>query len=377
MASEEDKNKSVSEQTVAQNLEDIADVTTLNETAPPAGANNAEVKAGTSSGGDGVTPGNLKNEEMTDAYKIAEATRGYDYQGKVYDEMISRLNSPETPEEKARREKKERSKKIIGAVSDGLRALGNLYFTSQYAPHSYNHEKGSQLNSTVAAIEKAKAEREKNDEAYYNLALKIGDLQNQRAKTVREMEAEAEARKIARQRAEDAHKKAEAERVLDPYRQDKAKNDALTSGYKSVTAQAEAEAAPEYYAGRNKLNDERAKTEGTKQKSYRAAAYEHTQKGKHAGDGSKDKDYFNVTDNSGNVHTISNRDLNDYYYQSDPEIREKHKRTDQFGDTTTPTAEQMRQVVTEHVATKGNTYRNSKKASPTGGASNKKKSPTS
>ena len=224
------------------------------QNAPQTGEDNTKVKAGNPSPASvGVTPGNLmakidlakETERMANQHKITEATRGYDYQGKIYDEMISRLNAPESPEEKAKREKKERSKKIIGAVSDGLSALSNLYFTSQYAPNMYNHEKGSQLNSTMAAIEKAKAEREKNDEAYYNLALKIGDLQNQRAKTVREMEAEAEARKIALQRAEDAHKAAEAERALDQYKQRGAIADAERKESDRDYSRVKADNAPE------------------------------------------------------------------------------------------------------------------------------------
>lgn len=270
--------------------EGVSDQNKPDGTTPQTGEDNTKVKAGTPSP---ASVGDLTiNTGNPDEVKLKMDTEAAVMPLQQQIDLLKKRAAeytPETEEQRKKRERRERSKKIIGAVSDGLSALGNLFFTSQYAPNMYNHEKGSQLKSTIAGIERAKAEREKNNEAYYNLAMNIGNLEKERAKTVREMEAEAEARKIARQKAEDAHKAAEADRALDPYRQDKAKNDALTSGYKSVTAQAEADAAPEYYAGRNRLNDERVKTEGTKQQSNRASAYEHTQKGKNAGNGSGSK----------------------------------------------------------------------------------------
>ena len=113
-----------------------------------------------------------------------DATAGIDRKIAAFREYIDRLPELETPEKRAKREKQEKSKRIIGAVSDGLRAMSNLWFTSQYAPNMYNHEKDSQLNETNRWIDKAKAEREKLREEHLRYAIGLGDAENERAKTL-------------------------------------------------------------------------------------------------------------------------------------------------------------------------------------------------
>lgn len=53
-----------------------------------------------------------------------------------YVELYEAMNrdKPETAEERARREKREKSEAILSAVGDGISALSNLFFTSRYAP---------------------------------------------------------------------------------------------------------------------------------------------------------------------------------------------------------------------------------------------------
>ena len=60
----------------------------------------------------------------------------------------------------------------------------------------------SQQTPLQAQLDKLKAEREANADKYLQYSLKIGDLQNDRAKTLREMEAEQEKRKLAREKAQ-------------------------------------------------------------------------------------------------------------------------------------------------------------------------------
>ena len=57
-----------------------------------------------------------------------------------YEEMFRRLSpyKPLTPEELERERKKERREKTFAAISDGISALSNLYFTTQYAPNMYS-----------------------------------------------------------------------------------------------------------------------------------------------------------------------------------------------------------------------------------------------
>lgn len=133
----------------------------------------------------------------------ADAVAGTDSQIKtIQDWMDAEGNRPETEEQRKKRERREKSKKIIAAVSDGISALSNLFFTSQYAPNMYNHDKGSMMKPVNDRIEKLKAEREKNADKYLQFSLKLGDLQNERAKTLRELEAQQERQKLAREKAQ-------------------------------------------------------------------------------------------------------------------------------------------------------------------------------
>lgn len=187
-----------------------------------------------------------------------DATAGTDRQIKtIKDWMDAEENRPETPEQRKKRERREKSKRIIAAVSDGISALSNLFFTTQYAPNMYNHEKGSMTNAVVKRLDQLKAEREKKRDQYLNFSLKLGDLENQRAATLRELEAQQERQKLAREKAQ---REAEAHgwlAALQPDKQREQKGKADRAEQQAITAQAEAESAPEMQAA--KLATERAR----------------------------------------------------------------------------------------------------------------------
>lgn len=189
-----------------------------------------------------------------------DATAGTDRQIKtIQDWMDAEGNRPETEEERKKRERREKSKRIIAAVSDGISALSNLYFTSQYAPDMYNHEKGSMTNAVDARLERLKAEREKNADKYLQFSLKLGDLENERAKTLRELEAQQERQKLAR---EEAQRKAEQHNwlaLLQPDKQREQAGKADKAEQDARTAQAEADNAPALQAA--KLSTEKARGE--------------------------------------------------------------------------------------------------------------------
>lgn len=156
-----------------------------------------------------------------------------------------------------KREKREKSARIISAVGDGLAALSNLFFTTQYAPNMYNAE-NSMSASTKAAQDKLKAQRDADRDKYLEYALKIGNLEAGKAKTLRELEAQAEQRRMAREKAQREREAADRQAALHPYALQKAESDAHTAGYKATEAQAQAEAAPEYYAARTEAERARA-----------------------------------------------------------------------------------------------------------------------
>ena len=69
------------------------------------------------------------------------------------------LKAPMTEEQKKAEEKKHRRNKIFAAIGDGVSALSNLFFTTQYAPNMYN--KGSQ---TMSAREKIRYDKLLSDD---------------------------------------------------------------------------------------------------------------------------------------------------------------------------------------------------------------------
>ena len=187
--------------------------------------------------------------------KAYQAGAGYDEAIAVLEDWQKR-HPQETEEERKKRERKERSKRIISAVSDGLSALGNLYFTSQYAPNAYTGE-NSQLKATNAVIDKIKAEREKDADQYLNFSLKIGDLKNQKAKTLADLEAQRERQRLAREAGDRDKRRLEIEEVNAPYKQREAKGKAEKAEHDAATAKARADAAPE--TQRLRQETERAK----------------------------------------------------------------------------------------------------------------------
>lgn len=174
----------------------------------------------------------------------ADAVMGYDQQIAALQEAANKTK-PETEEERKKRERREKSKKIIAAVGDGLMALSNLYFTTRGAPNMYDHKTMSQQTPLQAQLDKFKAEREANADKYLQYSLKIGDLQNDRAKTLREMEAEQEIRKLAREKAQREQEEHGWLAALQPDKLREQAGKATKAEQEGITAKAEADNAPD------------------------------------------------------------------------------------------------------------------------------------
>ena len=234
-----------------------------------------------------------------------DATAGTDRQIKtIQDWMDSEENRPETPEQRKKRERREKSKRIIAAVSDGISALSNLFFTTQYAPNMYNHEKGSMTTSVGKRLDQLKAEREKKRDQYLNFSLKLGDLENQRAATLRELEAQQERQKLAREKAQ---REAEAHgwlAALQPDKQREQKGKADRAEQEAIVAQAEAEAAPEMQ--RAKLATEKAR-----RGSYDASAA--NSRASAAAHNRSNVSEFSAWDENGREHKFRTKEAADAY----------------------------------------------------------------
>lgn len=84
-----------------------------------------------------------------------------------YTDMFTKLSSyqPPTQEELENERKKEKREKVFSAISNGISALSNLYFTTKYAPNMYRHE-NSQSVKTENKWEKLRANRDAQQNAY-------------------------------------------------------------------------------------------------------------------------------------------------------------------------------------------------------------------
>ena len=286
-----------------------------------------------------------------------DATAGTDRQIKtIKDWMDAEENRPETPEQRKKRERREKSKRIIAAVSDGISALSNLFFTTQYAPNMYNHEKGSMTTAVGKRLDQLKAEREKKRDQYLNFFLKLGDLENQRAATLRELEAQQERQKLAREKAQ---REAEAHGWLAALQPDKQREQAGKANkveQEAITAQAEAEAAPEMQ--RAKLATERAR-KGSMDASAansRASAAAHNR---------SNVSEFSAWDEHGHEHKFRTKDAAEAYAK-------QHGTWQEVGETeTTDTSRTVGSRTSKSTSTKTKKGGHAGKPSPTG-----KQSPT-
>ena len=202
-------------------------------------------------------------ESTTSPMLEQEAVMGYDEQIAALKAAAAAVNQ-ETPEQKKKRERMEKSKKVIAATVDGLSALSNLFFTTQYAPNAYNPQ-SSQLGKVNERIEALKAERKADADRYNNYMLRLGDAQNAKAKTIRDMRAQHEAQKLAREKAERDAEAHSWQALLQPDKQREQKGKADRAGHQAAAAAVDAAYAPQ-------MNEAKIQTEHAKAGAHKAAA---------------------------------------------------------------------------------------------------------
>lgn len=260
------------------------------------------------SGGNAPEPSESKEPPKTDVAPPADKpagvsphndTMGYDQQIAALQEAANRVK-PETEEERKKRERREKSAKIVSAVSDGLQALSNLFFTTRGAPNMYDHKEASQLTPLQEKLEKLKAERQANADKYLQYSLKIGDAQNERAKTLREMEAEQEKQKLAREKARREQEEHGWLAALQPDKQREQDGKATKAEQEAVTAKAEADNAPDLYKAKVDTEKARGEAQRASAASSRAAATDHYASAR-AHDRSNN-DEFSAWDENGREH---------------------------------------------------------------------------
>lgn len=107
------------------------------------------------------------------------------FKGSTNSELIDWLEKkiderkPMSNEDLEKLRKKQKAEGIISGISDAVMSISNLLTTTRYAPNIESASKGVMSDAAKARWDKAKAEREAEDEEYFNLAMKLATLKGQ------------------------------------------------------------------------------------------------------------------------------------------------------------------------------------------------------
>ena len=130
-----------------------------------------------------------------------------------YYRNIAERNKPETTEQRRKRERMEKWGRVIGGISDMGRALGNLYFTSQYAPDMYAGT-SSMSDAIRARYDEDKAARDAREAKGQNALWKMYALRNKMAELDRQARIDARNDAYYAARVEDIIEKRDRETEL-------------------------------------------------------------------------------------------------------------------------------------------------------------------
>lgn len=160
-----------------------------------------------------VTP-STPSTPAAESLVSAQPTDGDGYSASNYAELIEQLQQrmdgvkPLTKEEKEKLKRKQRTEGIISGIADAATAISNLFFTTQYAPNMYNAKEGMSAKARER-FDKAKAQRDADDDRYMKYALQLGRARD----AVDAMRSKERQQNIALQLKvnEDARRQAKAE----------------------------------------------------------------------------------------------------------------------------------------------------------------------
>lgn len=307
----------------------------------------------------------ISDEEYTRRTEEDDAVMGYERQIAALEAAAASVNQ-ETPEQRAKRERMEKSKKVIAATVDGLSALSNLFFTTQYAPNAYNPQ-SSQLGKVNERIEALKAERQADADRYNNIMLRLGDAQNAKAKTIRDMRAQHEAQKLARKKAEQDAEEHSWQKLLQPDKQREQKGKADKAEQDAIAAQFEAENKPQELRLKNATETARANSYKASAASSYATANATKQKMEQE---KAEKPY--AYDKHGNIYHFEKESTAEAFARSQGTWQEYEVRKK---TSVTETGDKEGKRTTETIEKRGYSEK-PKKSSPTAGGGTGKKSPT-
>lgn len=210
----------------------------------------------------------VQTQPRTDAERVIKSETAPAPKRLSYTEMFQQLSpyKPPTPEELEKERKKQKRESIFAAISDGISAISNLYFTTQYAPNAYDPSRGMAA-TTKARFDRLKKEREDNQRQYMDgfmraMRMDAEDARDERnwnhtlererisdaryeAKAARDAEMAQLDRRLRQNQITAAEYKAEQERIAAKYAEDteRLKQENLRAGVKQKQAAAGASAA--------------------------------------------------------------------------------------------------------------------------------------
>ncbi len=158
-------------------------------------------------------------------------------------EELFKQNTPDTPptqEELEKEKKREKREKLFAAIGDGISALSNLYFTTQYAPNMYTG-KDTASQRTKDRWDKLRAERKESKRYYASGLMKARQADFAEAARAAAAERQAKLDEAAEKRKNAAEERAAAEEArkqeLHPLEMRKAEGNALAAEAKGNYAE--------------------------------------------------------------------------------------------------------------------------------------------
>ena len=153
--------------------------------ATPATENAKPVSIGTQSPQAGAAQSPSETSESSETASSSRSTLMTtvpdQFKGTTNDELIAYLekkiaeHKPLTDEDVKKIRRRQRAEGIISGIADAAQSVANLFYTTQYAPNMYNADEGMSARAK-ARFEKEKAEREADDDRYFNYAMNLAKL---------------------------------------------------------------------------------------------------------------------------------------------------------------------------------------------------------
>lgn len=178
---------------------------------------------------------------------------GYDYSIAELRRAIA-AREPEDEEARRKRERRDRARRVIASVGDGLTALANLHYTTQYAPNMYDPA-NSQRRAVDAKQKEEAAAREKREREYMELGQQLGNALEGREAARQKEHADAMANWLRANQEGRAQREHEAGMALQPYQQESTQ--AAARRAKALATQAEIQAAHAEELNKAKVDNER------------------------------------------------------------------------------------------------------------------------